>query len=44
MGDFSKPWDNDRFFKYYKIIDKDKQNEIIEKMQPFMNDDDLITI
>ena len=41
MSDYKKPWDNERFFKYYNI-DKDKQEEIITKMQPFMNESDKL--
>ena len=41
MDDYTEPWTNERFFKYYKIS-KDKQKEIIESMKPYMNNDDLI--
>lgn len=40
MGDYSQPWDNERFFKYYNITDVNKQHEIINSMKPFMNDED----
>ena len=41
MGDYKKPWDNERFFEYYNL-DKEKQEEIISSMQQFMNNDYLI--
>ena len=42
MGDYSQPWDNERFFKYYNITDVNKQHEIINSMKPFMNDEDKL--
>ena len=41
MGDYKKPWDNERFFEYYNL-DKEKQEEIISSMQQLMNNDYLI--
>ena len=41
MGDYTEPWTNERFFKFYKL-NKDKQQVIIETMMPFMNNNDLI--